>query len=226
MSTNKQWWEPNWSSIYDLPATARIALRYQSLEEVKNEWRDSGKYIPDFYATYCKPSQERHIKYLRNNVKEKLVTLHTAEYNTLIPGVGYKTKHYSTKEDVYVVQNARWGEPTPRNEERPQEYVQIVSKYVNDYWSVSRTHEDRFIETVLSRQSIVSRRYIDRLTRKQREALALLKIMDVDGYVEGAGYRKLYNKYMGWDNIERRAIYSPVVLYFIDAVKREEDEDE
>ena len=56
MSTNKQWWEAQWKNIYDLPATARIALRYQNLEDAKKAWGESRNSDAEFYARYCKPS--------------------------------------------------------------------------------------------------------------------------------------------------------------------------
>jgi hypothetical protein len=101
--------------------------------------------------------------------------------------------------------------------------VQIVKK-LEFGWNTPPSYENKFFDTVLSRQANVQKRYVDRLTKKHREALTLLKIMDVDGYVEGVGYRKAHSKYMGWDEVERRSVYESVVLYFIDAVKREENE--
>jgi len=225
--SNKQWWEAQWKNIYDLPATARIAVKYTNLEAQYKQWMEQREYKREgnekaFYASFCKPSQERHTKYLRNGNKEKLVQLHTAPYDTLIPGVGYKTKHYKTKEDLYVIQ-FEFAPAITRSEDRPQEYVQIVKK-LEFGWNTPPSYENKFFDTVLARQASVQKRYVDRLTKKHREALTLLKIMDVDGYVEGVGYRKAYNRYMGWDEVERRSVYESVVLYFIDAVKREEDE--
>lgn len=219
--SNRQWWEANWSSIYELPATVRVAMKYGNLKEQYERWEREGK-VYDFYAQCSKPSQLRSTKYLRNASKEKLVTLYATPYNTLIPGVGYKTKHYRTLEDVYVLQHD-FAPAIKRSEDRPQEYVQIVKK-LEERWNLRHNYEEDFYQTVMDRQSHVNLRYVDTLTKKQRETLAVLKIMDVDGYVEGMGYRKQYNKYKGWDSDERRFVYENVVLYFIDAVKREEDE--
>lgn len=77
MSTDKQWWEAQWRNIYDLPATARIAMKYTNLETHHKQWAEQGN-EKAFYTSFCKPSQERHTKYLRNGNKEKLVQLHTA----------------------------------------------------------------------------------------------------------------------------------------------------
>lgn len=219
--SNRQWWEANWSSIYELPATVRVSLKYGDLGAHYKKWVEQGNEAA-FYPSFCKPSQDRYTKYLRNANKEKMVQLHATPYNTFIPGVGYRTKHYKTDEDVYVIQHD-FAPAITRSEDRPQEYVQIVKK-LEESWNHKYTHEENFYQTVLDRQSHVNLRYVDTLTKKQRDALAVLKIMDVDGYVEGMGYRKEYNKYKGWDADERRSVYENVVLYFIDAVKREEDE--
>lgn len=217
---NRQWWEATWSNIYDLPATVRVSLKYGNLKEHYDRFVNHNNEAL-FYPSFCKPSQERYTKYLRNANKEKMVQLHATPYNTFIPGVGYKTKHYRTDEDVYVIQHD-FAPAITRSEDRPQEYVQIVKTLV--YWGSGLTYEGKFHETVLSRQSNVSLRYVDKLTKKQREALAVLKIMDVNGYVEGMGYRKEFNKYKGWDADERRSLYENVVLYFLDGIKKEDEQ--
>lgn len=222
MSTNRQWWEPTWATIYDLPAKVRIALKYGDIEAACRSRMADGWSPKKFYNACSKPSQDRNVKYLRNVEKERLVKLYPAEYDTIIPKVGYKTKHFRSGEDVYVIETA-FGAEIKRDDARPQEYVQIVSK-LEWGWVTGNTHAQKFQETVLARQHHVGLRYIDKLTKKHREALTLLKIMDVDGYVDGIGYRKSFNKYKGYDQDSRMSLYQDVVLYFIDAVKREEDE--
>lgn len=218
--SNRQWWEATWANIYELPSKVRLVIRF-NLGESQKEWIETHGHTADsFYTVYSKYSYPRCTKYLRNAQKERLVQLYATEYNTYIPDVGYKTKHYRTGEDVYVIESGR-SCAKARDGDRPQEYVQIVSKLD---WGWGKEHEQNFITTCQHRQHNVNPRYVDNLPKKHREALALLKILDVDGYIDGIGYRKVVNRYVGWNEDERRSVYKDTVVYFIDAVKREDED--
>lgn len=77
------------------------------------------------------------------------------------------------------------------------------------------TWEERFVN--VCRSSNVKKRYIDKLTKKQKDALAVLRVMDTTAYVDGVGYRAERNEWLEWDEEKQQSRFRRYPVYFLEA---------
>ena len=211
--------DQTWDTPDQLPPTLRISLVYRNLdvhyEAALNQ--NSTKY---FFASYCKPSTWRYTKHLRKVNKEALCTLSRTPLDTYVPDVGYRTKHARCDDVVYVLQGHDRGEMV-RDESRPQDYVMIIKEVPMIYiWDAGKsrrdaTWEERFVN--VCRNTKVKKRYIDKLTKKQKDALAVLCVMDTTAYVEGIGYRAERTEWLEWDEEKQQSRFRKCPVYFLEA---------
>lgn len=197
----------------NLPTTARICLHYGDLTAKHDITPDK----PGFFRESCKPSQERYVKYLRVSTKVALSHVMEAPYDTMIPGMGYKTRHARTKEDVYVLQ-APMREGIERDTSREQDYVTVVKAFGSITYFNGPTREQKFVDTCKWRDA--RERYLDTLTKKQKQALIMLRIAPPGTYIEGIGVTLIRRRGV-WNLEKSQHDWIEIPHYYIDAIKEE-----
>ena len=197
----------------NLPTKARICLWGNYLTEAYDKSPDK----TEFFRKSCKPSQERYVKYLRVSTKVALSYVMEAPYDTMIPDVGYKTRHARTKEDVYVLQ-VSMREGIGRDASREQDYVKIIKTFNTDFHLIKPTRDLAFKNTCMKRDA--PWRYLDTLTKKQKQALIMLRIAPPGTYIEGIGVTLIRRRGV-WNPEKSQHDWIEIPHYYIDAIKEE-----
>jgi len=171
----------------DLRSRERIRVIYSEAgfeQRIKRIQEHNPHYtLYDFIFVLSRPSFSRLIENLRKPEQEKFWELNKSQYkiNTIYPGVGFKTPHRLKGNGyVYVLDMGSWVD-------RPQRVIDTSRERACIYIGI---YEDAWGDTTRYLQHKAYRandRYVDRLTKKQREALTFIRMLPAGEFVVGLG---------------------------------------
>jgi hypothetical protein len=185
----------------------RFKLLYRSGIEANLDLQYKRKCYPDMYAQMGAYSQPRLTRRLNKVNKEKLQRLMdpATPINTYIEGVGFKTPYrYDRGCDPYVYVIAHEAQvENPENAKREKILLRRydpASLYGNGNnghyglrWDpatcqhIQKPLAEAVQHYMNNERAGVEPVFLDRLKKKEREALALLYLLDDKGYIEGIG---------------------------------------
>ena len=177
---------------FDLRHRERIKLLYSNdgMEQfLKNIQEVHPHYtLNDFILAESRPSFNRLIENLRKAEMEKFWELDKEQYeiNTIYPGLGFKTPYRDRKVGgyVYVLDMGSWADRPQRVIDESRERACIyIGNYEKD-WGGHRGLPQEYMHYAYFR---ANRRYVDRLTKKQREAVMFIKMLPEGEFVVGLG---------------------------------------
>jgi hypothetical protein len=184
---------------FDMRVRERIKLEYT---EHGKSFREQIRFLQqahrpdyeddDFMAVMCGPSWNKLVDNLRHKEREKFYELRKNEYpmDTIIDGLGFKTKHKYSDDIVYVLDMGAW-KNTPRreiDETRERAYIAKKDDNAKQMFAWHKGVNPDWAKTYLkSRAYKACAQYVDNLTKKQQLALTLIRMMDYDDFVEGVG---------------------------------------
>lgn len=139
------------------------------------------------------PSFYKYVDRLRASDRYKFYKLQSEAIplDTYVPGIGYKVKHKYSDDIVYVIDGAPWG-AGKKEIDTTRERAWIARRNAA-VWGFTKPDIAWYLR---SRSASASECYVDRLTKKQKEAMMFIRMMDKYGFVEGVGGRGV-TKY--WD---------------------------
>ena len=174
---------------FDFRSRERIKLFYSNdgMEQILKNIQAVKAHctLYDFILAESRPSFSRLIENLRKPEQEKFWELNKSQYkiNTIYPGVGFKTP-YRLKGNgyVYVLDMGSWVDRSQYVIDTSRERACIyIGSYKEDNYSLTPQEHLR----VTSYRA--NDRYVDRLTKKQREALTFIRMLPAGEFVVGLG---------------------------------------
>ena len=146
----------------------------------------------EFIKGYSQPSFNRLVDRLTKKEREKLGELYKddAPIDEVIPGVGFKTPYRRGDGYVYVLDMGSYADRGAYKVDPERERLSIhIGKYEggeepNNY--------------LWRKASYANPRYVDRLTKKQKEALLFIRMLPAGHFVPGVG---------GWNEWPYRSSY-------------------
>jgi hypothetical protein len=175
---------------FDFRSRERIKLFYSGdgMEQIlKNVQALKPHYtLYDFILAESRPSFSRLIDNLRKPEQEKFWELDKSQYkiNTIYPGLGFKTPYRDEKVGgyVYVLDMGSWADRSQRVIDKSRERAGI---WIGNYkeGNISLTPQ----EWLRVKSYRANDRYVDRLTKKQREALTFIRMLPAGEFVVGLG---------------------------------------
>ena len=141
-----------------------------------------------FFDCYASPSFNKYVDNLRKAEREKFEELYkgTVPMNTFIPNLGYKVKHRFSDDIVYVLDMGPWENRAKREIDTSRERLDIFvykNEGVCSYYK-NQGMMDSFLQQAAY---YANERYVDRLTKKQREAITFIRMLPEGEFVEGIG---------------------------------------
>ena len=174
---------------FDFRSRERINLFYShdGMEKILKNIQEAKPHytLYDFILAESRPSFNRLIENLRKPEQEKFWELNKEQYevNTIYPGVGFKTPHRLKDNGyVYVLDMGSWADRPQRVIDNSRERACI---WIGNY----KEGNDFLIpqEYLRVRSYRANDRYVDRLTKKQREALTFIRMLPAGEFVVGLG---------------------------------------
>ena len=175
---------------FDYRSRERIKLFYSGdgMEKIlKYRQKVTPHYtLKDFIRNESRPSVNRIIENLRKPEREKFWELDKEQYevNTIYPGVGFKTPYRDKKVGsyVYVLDMGSWVDRPQRVIDSSRERACVrIRNYKKG--NISLTPQ----EWLRVKSYGANERYVDRLTKKQREALTFIRMLPAGEFVVGLG---------------------------------------
>lgn len=166
--------------------TGGFEQRLKSIREHKPEYTDA-----DFIKIRSSPSFNRLVDNLRKAERDKFWELFKDEYplDTIIPNLGFKTKHKHSDAIVYVLDMGSYGETKPKID-RTRERLYIYKRSNTTDLYMRNITKYGTMEDYLRRCAwCANEQYVDNLTKKQREAILFIRMLPDSHFVEGLGAR-------------------------------------
>lgn len=179
----------------DMRGRFRIRVQYctggfeQSLKSIRE--REPGYLDIQFIKAYSSPSFNRLVDNLRKAERDKFWELFKDEYpvDTIIPNLGFKTKHKYSKDLVYVLDMGSYGETKPKID-RTRERLKIYKRSnATDLYMRNITIHGTMQAYLKQCSWHANEQYVDNLTKKQREAILFIRMLPEYELVEGLGAR-------------------------------------
>jgi hypothetical protein len=169
----------------------RIKVYYtiQGLTKAYESYKEAGK-EQVFFDEYASPSFQCYIDNRRKAEREKFRELASSliPMNTFIPNLGYKVKHRFSDDIVYVLDMGSWQDRARREIDPARERLSIYlteNKTSGTFaWYISQGDTASALRNA---PHWANERYVDRLTKKQREAIMFIRMLPEDEYVKGIG---------------------------------------
>ncbi len=160
------------------------------------------------FAAYSMPC------YVDRLNKENLARLRTMQspdfpINKFVRDVGFKTPHKYDKEPVYVI-DGTWAQAKSVDEGREQIFLRRVKPTTVEWYSARWTDDRAQAFLAITRNEASCRCFADRLTKKERDKVMLLNMMEPDTYLEGVG---AYTMRRAWVTGEGRKITGEKIYY-------------
>ena len=158
--------------------------RLKNIRESKPAYSDA-----EFIQLHSSPSFNKLVDNLRKAERDKFWELFKDEYSldTIIPGVGFKTKHKYSKDLVYVLDMGSYGE-TKQGIDPTRERLRIYKRSnTTDLYMRNITIHGTMREYLRQCAWHAKEQYIDNLTKKQREAIMFIRMLPEYELVEGLG---------------------------------------
>lgn len=160
------------------------------------------------FAAYSKPC---YVDRLNKINLERLRKMQSPDFpiNKFVRDVGFKTPHKYDKEPVYVI-DGTWAQAKSVEEGREQIFLRRVKptivKWYTDRWTDNRA--DAFL--AITRNESACRCFADRMTKKERDKVMLLNMMEPNTYLEGVGAYTLRRAWLtdkGWITTDEKMYY-------------------
>ena len=212
--------------------------KYERFKQIHMKWLEkymnSGRPLPKCYshvfeevAAYSHPRLTRRLSKANKGKLQQLMDPATP-INTYIQRVGFKTPYrYNRGGDPYVYVIAH--EPKAYNTADDERETILLRRYdpasfYEGYYNsgygrrwdsgvnawVPRSQEEAVQHYMSNEWGKVQPVFLDRLKKKEREALALLCLLDDKGYIEGVGgvyARQKFEPNVGWINTGERVFF-------------------
>lgn len=152
------------------------------------KWKELGKAHKDFIKGWSSPSFAKLVDNMRRAERDKFWELYKNEHpmDEILPGIGFKTKHRFSDDSVYVLDMGAWGNRAKCEIDPARERLNIFVYKNEGICSYYITQGD--IASFLRQASYhANERYVDRLTKKQREAIMFIRMLPEGEYVKGIG---------------------------------------
>lgn len=146
--------------------------------------------VKEFIRTYSSPSFTRLVDGLRKAERDKFWELFKDEYplDTIIPNLGFKTKHRYSDDIVYVLDMGSWSNRVKHGIDPTRERLRIykcsntIDRYIQNI-KMHGTMQDYLLRCIWHAKE----QYVDNLTKKQREAILFIRMLPANHFVEGLG---------------------------------------
>ena len=165
----------------------KVHYRRKGLSEHYEGLKEKGQ-EKFFFDCYASPSFTKYIDNMLKAERKKFEELYkdTVPMNTFIPNLGYKVKHRFSDDIVYVLDMGPWENRAKREIDTSRERLDIFV-YKNE--GVCSYYKNQGMMDSFLRQAAyyANERYVDRLTKKQREAIMFIRMLPEGEFVEGIG---------------------------------------